>query len=167
MEVFNKYPIRELTVHPRVRADFYNSSIREDSFRYALACSKNPLCYNGDLCSVEDIARFREKYPSVDAVMIGRGLIGDPGMLTPDCTDVKALERFFDELLESYTEAFGGSRNAMFRLKENWSYLLHRFEGSEKLMKRLRKTTDLEEYKAITREIFRTLPLVKEPDPQW
>ena len=161
MEVFNKYPIRELTVHPRVRADFYNSSIREDSFRYALACSKNPLCYNGDLCSVEDIARFREKYPSVDAVMIGRGLIGDPGMLTPGGTDVKALERFFDELLESYTEAFGGSRNAMFRLKENWSYLLHRFEGSEKLGKQLRKTTDVAEYKRITKEIFHTLPYTR------
>ena len=161
MEVFNKYPIRELTVHPRVRADFYNSSIREDSFRYALACSKNPLCYNGDLCSVEDIARFREKYPSVDAVMIGRGLIGDPGMLTPGGTDVKALERFFDELLESYTEAFGGSRNAMFRLKENWSYLLPRFEGSEKLGKQLRKTTDVAEYKRITKEIFHTLPYTR------
>ena len=158
MEVFNRYPIRELIVHPRVRADFYNSSIREDSFRYALACSRNPLCYNGDLCSVEDIARFREKYPTVDAVMIGRGLIGDPGMLTPGGTDVKALESFFDELLEAYTEAFGGSRNAMFRLKENWSYLLPRFEGSEKLGKQLRKTTDVAEYKRITKEIFHTLP---------
>ena len=161
MEVFNRYPIRELIVHPRVRADFYNSSIREDSFRYALACSKNPLCYNGDLCSVEDIARFREKYPAVDAVMIGRGLIGDPGMLTPGGTDVKALESFFDELLEAYTEAFGGSRNAMFRLKENWSYLLPRFEGSEKLGKQLRKTTDVAEYKRITKEIFHTLPYTR------
>ena len=161
MEVFNRYPIRELIVHPRVRADFYNSSIREDSFRYALACSRNPLCYNGDLCSVEDIARFREKYPAVDAVMIGRGLIGDPGMLTPGGTDVKALESFFDELLEAYTEAFGGSRNAMFRLKENWSYLLPRFEGSEKLGKQLRKTTDVAEYKRITKEIFHTLPYTR------
>ena len=161
MEVFNRYPIRELIVHPRVRADFYNSSIREDSFRYALEHSRNPLCYNGDLCSVEDIARFREKYPTVDAVMIGRGLIGDPGMLTPGGTDVKALESFFDELLETYTEAFGGSRNAMFRLKENWSYLLPRFEGSEKPGKQLRKTTDVTEYKRITKEIFHTLPYTR------
>lgn len=158
LEIFNKYPIRELTVHPRARKDFYNSPIREEAFRYALSRSKVPLCYNGDLCSPEDIARFREKCPTVGSVMIGRGLIGDPGMLTPGGTDVKALEGFFDALLEGYTAAFGGPRNAMFRLKENWSYLLPRFEGSEKLGKQLRKTTDVAEYKRLTHEIFHTLP---------
>lgn len=55
--------------------------------------------------------------------MIDRGLIGDPGMLTPGGTTAAALEAFFDELLEAYTRDFGGSRNAMFRLKENWFYL--------------------------------------------
>jgi len=159
VEVFNRYPIRELTVHPRVRKDFYNASIRQEGFRYALEHSKNPLCYNGDLCSKADITRFSEKYPTVGAVMIGRGLIADPGFLTPGGTDVKALEGFFDELLECYTEAFGGPRNAMFRLKENWSYLLPRFEGSEKLGKALRKTTDVNEYKSLTHQIFHTLPL--------
>ena len=159
MEIFNKYPIRELTVHPRVRKDFYNSPVREESFRYALETSKVPLCYNGDLCSKADIASFREKYPTVEAVMIGRGLIADPGMLTGSGTSVEVLEQFHDALLEEYTESFGGARNAMFRLKENWSYLLPRFEGSEKLGKRLRKATDLSEYRAVTAEIFHTLPL--------
>ena len=99
--------------------------------------------------------------------MIGRGLIGDPGMLTPGGTTAAALEVFFSELLEEYLTAFGGSRNAMFRLKEHWRYLLRRFAGSDKLGKQLRKTTDLAQYKAITREIFQTLPLREEPDPDW
>ena len=49
----------------------------------------------------------------------------------------------------------------MFRLKENWGLLHPRFEGVDKLWKKLRKTTDLEEYKSITAEIFHTLPLKK------
>lgn len=49
----------------------------------------------------------------------------------------------------------------MFRLKENWFYLLRRFEGSEKLGKQLRKATDVNAYKSITAEIFHTLPLQK------
>ena len=61
------------------------------------------------------------------------------------------------ELLDTYTEVFGGGRNAMFRLKENWHMLIPHFEDSEKLWKRLRKTTDLAEFKAITGEIFRSL----------
>lgn len=167
MEIFNQYPIAELTVHPRVRKDFYNTPIRWDSFRYALENSKNPLCFNGNLCSVEDISRFSEQYPQVEAVMIGRGLIGDPGMLSPGGTDLRTLEAFYDELLEHYIEAFGTPRNAMFRMKENWRYLLCRFDGAEKLGKKLRKTTDVKEFRSITSQIFHTLPLKEMLDPDW
>ena len=167
MEIFNQYPIAELTVHPRVRKDFYNTPIRWDGFRYALENSKNPLCFNGNLCSVEDISRFSEQYPQVEAVMIGRGLIGDPGMLSPGGTDLRTLEAFYDELLEHYIEAFGTPRNAMFRMKENWRYLLCRFDGAEKLGKKLRKTTDVKEFRSITSQIFHTLPLKETLDPDW
>ena len=90
--------------------------------------------------------------------MIGRGLIGDPGMLTSGGTTIGKLEVFLDELLEEYLRAFGGSRNAMFRLKENWGFLINLFDGHEKLRKRLFKTTDIGEYRQIVREILRTLP---------
>jgi len=45
----------------------------------------------------------------------------------------------------------------MFRLKENWNLILPRFAGGEKLGKQLRKTTDLNEYRAIAAQIFHTL----------
>lgn len=158
LEVFNRYPIRELTIHSRVRKQFYQGNVHLDMFRYAARESKNPLCYNGDLFSMQDIANITGEFPQVNAVMLGRGLAADPGMLCGG-TDVHILEQFHAGLLEEYLVLFGGSRNAMFRLKENWSYWLTRFEGSEKLAKRLRKTTELAEYRNITAEIFHTLPL--------
>lgn len=167
LEVFNRYPIQELILHPRVRKGFYSSPVHLDCFAYALKNSRNKLCYNGNLCTLTQIREFEKKYPQVGSVMIGRGLIGDPGMLTPGGTTLPALEEFYEALLEAYIDAFGGSRNAMFRLKENWFYLLRRFEGSEKPGKRLRKTTDVGEYKAITAEIFHTLPLAKELKADW
>ena len=161
LEIYNQYPIVELTLHPRVRKAFYSGSVDMEMFAYCAENSKNPVCYNGDICSLEDVDRIKDQFPLVDSVMIGRGLIGDPGMLTPGGTTVETLEGLFDAMLDEYLVLFGGSRNAMFRLKEHWGMLINRFEDSEKLGKRLRKTTDLEEYKAITREIFRTLPLKK------
>ncbi|MBQ6719001.1 MAG: tRNA-dihydrouridine synthase family protein [Oscillospiraceae bacterium] len=158
LEIFNQYPIKELTVHPRVRKQFYNGNVDMEMFRFAAEHSRNPLCYNGDLTSVEQIAAIAREFPAVEAVMIGRGLVADPGLLCGG-TDVAALEQFMNALLEEYTVAFGGSRNAMFRLKENWGFLHTRFEGVDKLWKKLRKTTDLNEYKSITAEIFHTLPL--------
>ena len=155
LDVFNRYPIKELTVHPRVRKDFYKEPIRPEWFAYALENSKSPLCYNGDIVTKADA----DAVSGVDAVMIGRGLIADPGMLTPTGTTIPALESFLNELLDIYTEVFGGSRNAMFRMKENWGLLHSRFTFSDKLWKRLLKTTDVGEYKAITEEILHSLPL--------
>ena len=167
MEIFNRYPIKELTLHPRVRGDFYKGSVDMEAFRYCLAVSKAPVCYNGNLCSVSQIEAFRKAFPQVQSVMIGRGLVGDPGMLTPGGTTVAALEGFMDRLAEEYCVVFGSERNAMFRLKENWRHLLCRFENSEKLGKRLRKTTDLQEYRSIVREILHTLALAPELQPDW
>ena len=167
LEVFNQYPIKELTIHPRVRKQFYNGGVDMEMFRYATENSRNPLCYNGNLNSLSDISAFSAQFPKIEAVMLGRGLIGDPGMLAIGGTDVKKLEAFANELLENYIEAFGGARNAMFRMKENWGFLLHRFEDSEKLGKQLRKTTDIDEYRAITAQIFHTLPLAEKLQADW
>ena len=158
LEVFNRYPIKELTIHPRVRKEFYNGSVHRDWFDYAYENSRNPLCYNGDILTLSQVEELQEAYPKLEAVMIGRGLVADPGMVTGG-TDVMALEAFMNELMAVYEVEFGGARNAIFRLKENWGFLHDRFEGSEKLWKRLRKTTDAAEFKAITAEIFHTLPL--------
>ena len=158
LEIYNRYPIKELTIHPRVRKQFYNGTVDMEMFLYAAQNSRNPLCYNGDITSVAQINKLQLEFPMVESVMIGRGLVADPGLLCGG-TEIKALEQFMNALLEEYTVSFGGARNAMFRLKENWGLLHPRFEGVDKLWKRLRKTTDLEEYKAITAEIFHTLPL--------
>ena len=157
LEVFNQYPIKELTVHPRVRKAFYSGDVDMEMFRYAAENAKIPLCYNGDITTREEAEVIGDAFPMVESVMIGRGLVADPGMLCGG-TEVYALEAFHDALLEEYLVLFGGSRNAMFRLKENWSYLLTRFQNSEKLAKQLRKTTDLSEYRAIVSQIFHTLP---------
>ncbi len=167
LEVYNRYPICELTVHPRVRQVFYNGPVDMDWFRYAVQNSKNPICYNGSLCNRRQMDEIAAEFPGVEAVMVGRGLIGDPGMFTPGGTTAKGLERFHDLLLEHYIREFGGSRNAMFRMKENWRHWLCKFANSEVLGKRLRKTTDVDEYKAITREIFHNLPLRAELQPDW
>lgn len=167
LDIFNRYPVAELTVHPRVRNAFYKGDVDMESFALAACNSVNSLCYNGNLYTMEQIQKLAVKFQRIDRVMIGRGLIGDPGMVTPGGTTSESLEAFCRDLLEAYTEAFGSARNAMFRMKENWRYLSCRFEGSDKLYKQLRKTTDLDQYKAITAEIFRTLPLKSALTPDW
>ena len=167
LEIFNRYPISELTVHPRVRKDFYKEPVREEWFRYACETSKNPLCYNGNLITKRQADEIADAYPGVESVMIGRALIGDPGMLSPQGTTRDALKQFHDELVEEYTRIFGSRRNAMFRMKENWSLLHKRFEDTDRLWKKLRKTTDYTEFMAISNEIIQTLPLAQALRADW
>ena len=167
LEVFNRYPITELTVHPRVRKDFYKESVREEWFRYAYENSKNPLCYNGNIITKQQADETAITYPGVESVMIGRALVGDPGMLCPDGTTAKTLKAFHDEMVEEYIRVFGSARNAMFRMKENWSLMHKRFEDTDKLWKRLRKSTDYNEFMSISAEIFQTLPLAEALRADW
>lgn len=167
LEILNRYPVKELIVHPRVRADFYNKPIRREFFQYAMAHSKAPLCYNGNLYSKEDIEKTAAEYEGLDAVMLGRALIANPGMLCPGGTDRNTLMAFHGELLEEYRRVFGSDRNAMFRLKEGWGYMLCLFEDAEKLGKALRKTTRMDEYISITTEILRNCPMRKALEPNW
>lgn len=156
LEVFNRYPIQELTIHPRVRKQFYDGAVDMDMFRYAAEHSRNSLCYNGDILTLQQAEALAAQFPCVRSMMIGRGLIADPGMLNGG-THADALKGFMNELMDIYTVEFGGARNAIFRLKENWSFLHSRFAGCDRLWKQLRKCTDAQEFRAITNEIFETL----------
>lgn len=167
LEVLNKYPIKELTIHPRVRQAFYQGCVQLDTFAWATSHSSIPLCYNGDLCSLEDIRAIAAHFPQLEAVMIGRGLIGDPGMLCAREGKRERLTQFHDELLEEYCSTFGSRRNALCRMKENWRHLLCLFENSERLGKQLRKSTDYDDYLSITREILHHLPMREKLSPDW
>ena len=166
LEIYNQYPVKELTVHPRVRKAFYKGPCDMEMFRYAVEHSKNPLCYNGSLNHLSDIEAIRGEFPSVGSVMIGRGLVADPGLLCGG-TKREPLQNFMDEMCETYSVLFGSRRNAIFRMKENWHFLINLFENSEKHWKALRKTTDYDTFCAITREIFETLPLRSEAKVDW
>ena len=167
LEIYNQYPVKLLIIHPRVRKAFYDGPVDMDAFAYALENSKNPLCFNGNLCSREGVQRFSERYQSVSSAMLGRGLIGAPGMFAPNGTTPAALEAFCDELLDGYTSLFGGARNAMFRLKENWRYLIRLFDEAERPGKQLRKTTDAAQYRSLTHEIIRNCPMRENLAPDW
>ena len=116
---------------------------------------------------MSQIESLSKTYPQIHSVMLGRALIADPGLLTPGGSTARSLEAFHNALLSEYIEKFGSARNAMFRMKENWRHMLCKFENSEKLGKQLRKTTDIDQYRSITREIFHTLPLRDELLADW
>lgn len=78
IDIYNKYPVEELIVHPRVQKDYYKNTPNLEMFAEAVKRCKMPVCYNGDICSLEDYEKIRTRFPEVSRVMIGRGLLAHP-----------------------------------------------------------------------------------------
>lgn len=160
LEIYNKYPICELTIHPRVQKDFYKYTPRMGVFAEAYSNSKVPLCYNGDLFTATDVEALASRFPDLPAAMLGRGAVASPGMFgtlrgEPE-PNRAALREFHDELFERYCVDFGSVQNAMHRMKELWSYLVQQFPNSEKEIKRLRKSRTAVDYSSAVDDVFRT-----------
>ena len=163
LEVYNRYPIAELTIHPRVMRQQYRGIADREAFAKALPECRMPVCYNGDLTTVEQLRALEADFPTVQSLMVGRGIIADPALFRQALGGPPAakeeLRGYLDELYQGYTALFGSAGCAISRMKGHWFYLIHRFEGSERLEKQLRKLREPWEYETVVNQIF-TLPLL-------
>lgn len=163
VEIYRKYPFSEIIIHPRVRADMYVGACKRDAFEYALDKLDAPLCYNGDIWSVDDFDKLCKQFPTLDRVMIGRPLVADPLLIEKislhnseifskenDTISTEMFEkrRSFVKLLEKgYMEEMKKEGYAIDRLKEFWSYFGRSFPESEGALKELRKARTADEYR--------------------
>lgn len=156
MEVYNSFPISELTVHARIRSDFYDGEPRMEAFKTALSMSKCPVCYNGNIFTVKDYETLLST-TSADAVMIGRGAVKNPGIFreikTGRKTDRHELDDFIVDLYDVYSAEFG-EKDGIFKMKEAWSYFCENYEDSAKVFKKIRKCTSPADYRNAVREII-------------
>jgi len=164
MEIFNKYPIEELTIHPRVQKDFYKNKPNLEVFKYALNKSKNPICYNGNIFTVEQYKEFRAQFPDVGSIMMGRGLLTNPGLTREIRTGIKAdknlLKEFHDKVYSEYKKLFFGDANILYKMKEIWSYMISLFSENEKYAKKIKKAVRLHDYEEAVASLFRERDLL-------
>lgn len=159
LEIFNKYPIEELIIHPRIQKDFYKNKPNLNIFKEALILSKNPVCYNGDIFTVKDFEKFSVDFPSVGTVMLGRGLITNPGLINDIINHVKLdkniVKDFHDKIYEDYKRILFGDRNVLFKMKELWFYMIPLFSDNGKYAKKIKKSERLYDYDEAVSSLFR------------
>ncbi len=173
LAVYEKYPLEELIIHPRVRKDFYTGKPRLNAFSYAMEESGQRLCYNGDVCSAGDLQELKDHFPELDRVMLGRGLLNNP-FLTEMCQMAGDVERltgdatrdhmqenkdrlyaFHQEILQNYMQIMSGDRNTLFRMKELWFYLGMSFTNPDKYLKKIKKAERIALYQSVVDALFR------------
>ena len=159
IDIYNKFPMEELIVHPRLMTDFYEGSPKHSVFTQAVSGFKHPLCYNGDVNSLEDYEKIQQLFPSVDRVMLGRGLLANPALPRilqgGEPASLEELKRFHDLLYKGYREEIKDERNTLFKLKALWVYFGKVFEADAGAMKGIRKAESYLEYEIAVRNIMK------------
>lgn len=158
IEIFNQYPLTELIIHPRIQSDFYNNKPNMSIFRDAVTLSKNRICYNGDIFTVQNYKQFKDSFPEIELIMLGRGLLRNPTLIyniynisTPKKEKIK---EFHDKIYMEYQTVLSGDKNVLFKMKELWLYMIHSFTHPELYIKKIKKVSKLSDYEKIIEDLF-------------
>ena len=163
LDIYARYPVAELIVHPRLQKEFYRGVVHRDAFDAALARRQEVPVYNGDLFTAADVAAFCRQYPQVDEAMVGRGLMADPALGRRLRGGAPAsrqeLTAFHDRLLADYRQRLSGDTPVLHRMRELWNYLSGSFERTERELKAIRKAKTVAEYLPAAQRLLRDCPL--------
>lgn len=81
-----------ITVHPRTRSQLYSGKADLDIIKQVKEAVKIPVIGNGDIKDIES-AKHMLEYTKCDAIMIGRGALGNPWLIKEIDTYLKTGKR--------------------------------------------------------------------------
>ena len=62
LDIYDRYPICELTIHPRVMRQLYRGQADRAAFAEALPRCAMPVCYNGDVTTAAQLHALEEEF---------------------------------------------------------------------------------------------------------
>lgn len=166
MEMYNRHPLEELIIHPRVQREFYQGKPHLDIFEDAFEISENPVCYNGDIVTVNDFYKIIHRFPKLDQVMIGRGLLRNPALIGQikygELLTKQQLMSLHDDVYEAYQDYVSGEKNVLYKMKDFWTNPVQLFTNYEKYAKKIRKAQRLKDYEKAVHALVREQELREE-----
>lgn len=168
-ELFLQYPLEEWILHPRVQTDFYRGSPRLDAFSTAYRKvypgdekGRCALGYNGDIFSVEDFERILAEFPQVDSIMLGRGILADPGLMGrikgKSELDKEKWRAFLERLEEDFCRISVSEEKALFKMKELWCYFRFSFPNMDVWEQGIKRAANMEEYRSAVQRLWEEYP---------
>ncbi len=174
--IFNKFPLSELIIHPRIGKQLYKGEADVERFAALIPYINAPLVYNGDVFSVKSFDRIQsviagndpQSSTLIDHFMLGRGILANP-FLAEQIADVcppqpndktERLHAYVLDLYEDRLHHAGGSPKVLGRMKELWSYLMYSFEEPQVVWRKIKKINALKEYEEAVETVFREHSLI-------
>ena len=158
LEVYRKYPISRLIVHARTGTGLYKSPVDINAFSLAYEIFPDRVSYNGSITELSAFNELTARFPKLDSVMIGRGVVANPALirrLKGGCAAQQEEIKFFHDTLVEKTLASGlCEAYTVGRMKEIWYYMGHMFPGGEKQLRQINKSKHLSDYRSAVNSLF-------------
>ena len=166
LPIFNKFPISELIIHPRIGKQLYKGEADVERFKALIPYINAPLVYNGDIVSEESFNRISNAVQPVNQFMLGRGILANPFLAEQIKNDkasthdkTERLHNYVIDLYEDRLHHAGGSPKVLGRMKELWSYLMNSFEEPQVVWRKIKKINALKEYEEAVETIFKEIAI--------
>ena len=166
LPIFNKFPISELIIHPRIGKQLYKGEADVERFKALIPYINAPLVYNGDIVSEESFNRISNAVQPVNQFMLGRGILANPFLAEQIKNDkasthdkTERLHNYVIDLYEDRLHHAGGSPKVLGRMKELWSYLMNSFEEPQVVWRKIKKINAFKEYEEAVETIFKEIAI--------
>ncbi len=165
LPIYNRYPIAELILHPRVRKEMYRGDVHTDMTVYTAQNTTLPFCINGDLFTVDDVTAVCDALGHIPhAVMLGRGAVSNPQLFAQvrayfdgkpiPPTDKMRIKQFALALYEDAQSRLSGDRHVLFRMKELFAYWIILFADADSHRRLLRRANTVGELLSAAESLF-------------
>ena len=161
--VFNRYPLKELILHPRTGIQMYTGQPDLETFEKCIPLCNCPVIYNGDINTKSDFDRLSWRFPTVTTWMIGRGAIANPflpglikGQVDGNTDWVERYRLFHNVLFERLSQVRHGPVHLIDSMKGYWGYFSAAFVAGEHILKQVRKARGVAHYQDIVSRFFET-----------
>ena len=152
IETINATPLSHVTMHPRLGIEQYKKPVDIDAFAEFYNACKHPVVYNGDLLTLQDIQRVESAFPVLKGIMLGRGLLANPGLgveytIGKEMTNnerAALVRKMHDKMHDVMAQRLHGNTQYLSKLKPYWEYLLPDMLKRDK--KAILKATTIDKY---------------------
>ena len=149
--ILNDMPLTSVTLHPRTARQQYRGDLQLDIVDRFIDTVRHPVIFNGDITTPAQYDAIASRYPRLEGVMIGRGLLGRPSLCaeiiesrewSPEERLHKLIE-LHDHLFDHHSATLCGDTQILTRMKTFWDYISL---PDKRIAKQIAKSRNLPDY---------------------